>query len=247
MEKISKLKKSTLFLLCVLCMISCENAQEDLELINADLNEQYISNTGNSNISEPIEESENVEVELHMSFDDSTSEEDALKTFDKATAKYLKETSSGKAASKFRYRVKTRTSSTQHYGTDAPVYAKIRFFTDKGNRVYTKRLDDPNKNDFEEGKTDYFLLSVTPSTSLCWATVNPIGSSLRLKGTDGWGVLQFTVDMTAQMQYSNSATGYSSFNTYPNVLLDNISENYWDEYVIDNYNGYTGVVGFNCD
>ncbi len=247
MKIISELKNVAILMLCIVCMTSCEKSEEDLELSNADLDEAYISNTGNSDISEPIKESENVKVVLHMTFDDSTNEEEALEAFEKATAKYLRETSNDKAASKFRYRVKTRTSSTNHYGTDAPVYARIKFFTDKGHRVYTKRLDNPNKNDFEEGKTDYFLLSVTPSSSLCWATVNPIGSSLRLKGTDGWGVLQFTVDMTAQMQYSNSATGYSSFNTYPNVLLDNISENYWDEYVIDDYNDYTGAVGFNCN
>ncbi|NQY05207.1 MAG: hypothetical protein HRT68_03120 [Flavobacteriaceae bacterium] len=242
-------KVNFLVLLLTLAIISCDKE----ELVEANLQsdaEQFISNTGNSDKEGEIVESEDVEIALHMSFDENISEEDALATFERATADYLASQPQEAWVNKFRYRITTKTSSTNNYGTDAPVYSKVKFYTNRGNFQYTKRLDNPNKNDFKEGKTDYFLLEVTTNYPPCWIRLVPNGSLVKLQGTDGWGLTKLVIDMTESMQLGGAdASGHISMTDYPNVLLDNISSNYWDEYVITGKNGFYGSMTLqeNCD
>ncbi|QKX05868.1 hypothetical protein HN014_13435 [Aquimarina sp. TRL1] len=233
------MRKTLLLALASLAILSCERSKLNSE------NENIAIEDANSF----EKESDNVEIVLHRTFSKDVSKEEALAQFEQATKDYIrKEGQNGKfPRSILKYRVITKTSNINNHGTDGIVHARVKFQTDRGVLTFVKRLDRVGINDFEEGNTDYFLLKVNLSNPICWATIQSTGTAIGLKGTDGWGVDRFHVDMTPQMQSPNptSISGGSYMYSYPNDLLDSQHSYQWDKYEITQYQ-QTEYLTFGC-
>ncbi len=242
MKELINFRIFTILALYVVLATSCEKS-EDVEKIDK---EDFMSLSENSSTSFD-EESENVKILLHMSFDATVNKEDAKAQFEKAIVEYSKEKQLSKSPrNTFNFMVRTKTLNNSDFGTDGVVHARVYFQTDIGLLKYTRRLDNPNRNDFEKGKTDFFYLEATTPAPICEVSVRRFNTAIGLKGTDSWGVREFSVDITQANQYPIPSSGSSEMDSFPYTVLANISSNFWDKYEITT-NQPTGTLSFGCN
>ena len=87
------------------------------------------------------------------------------------------------------FNISTRTCDVDHGGTDDDVFITI-YVKKGGNKFsFTRELDNPGINDFEEGSLDRFVLTSGGKT------MDQItGIVVKLRGDDGWCMLEVDIE-----------------------------------------------------
>jgi len=237
MKYLDNLKIMVLVFGSVLFIASCDKSETETELPKTDTQEEgFMSKTGNSDSA--IEEtSEMLSPLLHIHFDSALSKEDVDAKFDEAVGTYLKENKiADKSSKNWYYKIQTYTGKGRNNETDANVWGRVDFVTDRGHRhLAWVELDSGLFYDSREGGWDAYLFrSTSQNPSINW--VEAERATLALQGTDGWYVKRFDVHVHTSYQ-STSATGGSHIFSNPNQWLDNANSSGWDYYG-------TGKVGY---
>jgi len=222
-----------------LVMVSCqkEEAENDLFIENAQ-EEGFLSETGN-NDSEIEATSEILSPLLHRRYDASLSREEASALFDSEISKFKKENGQASRASYFYFQVETRTSNYAHSQTDANVWARVNFLTDKGTKNVPWFPLNNTGDDRQNGAWDFYYFG-THASSISWLEAK--SATVALQGTDGWHVKYFDVRVYSWKQ-SASATGNTRAISNPEIWLDNTTSSGWDYYSTGNVG--TGRTTFN--
>jgi hypothetical protein len=226
------LKLSLIVSLCCLFAISC-NKDEELKF-EPNLEEGLKSATGDKAIAcesntEPIKS----EVVFRKSYSKDLSVEEADALWNEEMTNLKLPSLKMARATDWYQSVRYRTGTQKYNDTDGDVYVSIIYRTDVGN-YSTSVLDDSGENK-GKGEWDYFLVrSSIPGKAVSWVELK--SAWLCLKGTDGWFVTHFIINLVSRMQRYPS-TGGSYILSYPNVWLDNTSRFRWDCY-------NTGNIGF---
>ncbi len=244
-----KFKSTTIFssLIAVICLsfflTSCEKTEQVIDAATTEAIQEGNKSTTNNNEELLIDENTEVlEPALRMSFSDDLTREEADAQWKKAVDKYINQlkleepqlAERGVSTELF-FRLRTKTGPQTNNGTDANVYGRLNFASNRGN-ITTKWFNLDNfGDDREEGDWDYYLLRAPINgSSISWARAR--WGQLALKGTDGWFPTDFDIYMYPSYQ-TVSATGSSHLYSHPNVWLDNSSSSSWDYY-------NTGTIGY---
>lgn len=217
-----------------LVMTSCQKEEPQNELFIENTQEEgFVSKTGN-NDSEIEATSEVLTPLLHRSYDASMSKEEAAALFHADVAKFEKENGKTNRPGKYiKFEVWTLTSSLSHSQTDANVWARANFLTDKGSKnVPWFRLNNEG-NDRENGAWDFYYFG-THTSSINWFEAK--SATVALQGTDGWHIKYFDIRVWGSKQYS-SASGNSRVLSNPESWLDNNTSSGWDYH----NTGYVGT------
>jgi len=208
------------------CQKSELNETESTENINQE--EGFRSVTGNSD--SEVEEISKEKPIYHVTYKGNLTSEEAEARFEKDAAKFMAEykKSHRGVSTEWFYRIATRTGTQTHNDTDADVYGRVTFQTDKGFRNPGWVELDNFGNDRERGDWDFYIFRATyPGQAVSW--VEAECAQLALRGTDGWFVTRFYAQVYTSIQTLPS-TGYSRIISSPNVWLDNASSSGWDYY-----------------
>ncbi len=233
MKRFEKLQKLGCVLVCTLLIIACEKSDGESEFIDAQEKEGFMSETGKHDSEIEELQSDEVTLVLHMSFDGDLSEEEASAKFDVAVKNHFKNNSiqSKDVSTEWGYRIATHTGPQSNNNTDGEVQAKAYFKTNQGTYVYNRILDNVG-NDREKNQWDYYYFTVSPNNAvISWIELTK--ASIRLKGTDGWFIKRFYVQVYPGIQ-TISATGYTYIISSPNTWLDNNTASGWDTYATGN-------------
>ncbi|MBM1104880.1 hypothetical protein JQC67_01900 [Aurantibacter crassamenti] len=215
-------------LLIALIMTSCQKEETENELfIESSQEEGFTSKTG-YNDSELVSSLETLTPVLYKQYSGSLSREDAETSFLEEVHKFMIEEKSASKSEAFIYiKVAIRTDTDPHSQTDGNVWGRINFLTNNGDyQVPWFRLNDPSRNDFENGSWDFFYLKGHIPRSN-WIEVK--NATLALQGTDGWNVKWFDVHLQDDSRYSR-ASGRTDIYNNPEVWLDNTTNSGWDFY-----------------
>lgn len=210
-----------------LVLVSCQKEETENDLrIEKSQEEGFFSKTGN-NDSELDTSSEILIPLLHKQYDASLSREDVEASFEADVSKFMKEESKANRPRSYVYiQVATRTGTYSHSESDANIWARVNFLTDKGSHLPPWfKLDDPIRNDFENGAWDFFYFGVHIS-SINWVEVE--NATLALQGTDGWYVQWFDVHLKNDSRYEGAASGRSDIYSNPQSWMDNSTSSGWD-------------------
>ncbi len=236
MKKIQNLKTLAALIIGVLFIVSCEKSDvEETEIDQiVDVEEGFKSTTGSNDEVLDLKSKSNLPV-LKMHFDKDVSKEEAMLKFNLAVDSYIsKQPVQDKAFStEWFYRVWTYTGHQSNNDTDGDVGAYIRFTTSKGGYTPPFNWMDNSGDDREGGWDAYLFKASFPGEAVEWVEVDY--GRVYLKGTDGWFITQFVVQLWTSDQ-TLPAQGFSQFWSYPNVWLDNDSGSGWDNY-------YSGNIG----
>jgi len=219
---------------CIFFATSCEKTETETDLPNEDSKEEgFYSKTGN-NDSEIESPSEFLTPLLHRRYDASFSKEEAQALFRSEVVKFKKENGhTNRTASYIYFDVDTRTSNYAHSQTDANVWARVNFLTDKGPKNLPWFRLNKTGDDRQNGAWDFYHFG-THVSSINWLEAK--SATVALQGTDGWHVRYFDIRVYGYKQYS-SATGNSRVLSNPETWLDNNTSSGWDYYST----GYVGT------
>lgn len=219
-----------------LFITSCEESElnEETSIFEDEQVEGFKGQTYNSDFQE--EEVSDEKPLFHITYSGNISEEEANAKFDtdvKAFKEEYKKSNRGVSTEWF-YTVLTHTGTQTYNDTDAKVYSRVEFKTNKGGIWSTRTLNNLG-NDREIGDWDFYLFrTYYPGQAVSW--VELYNASISLLGTDGWFVTHFHVAVVPINQ-SISSSGYTRIFTYPNVWLDNPSSSGCDVYESSNSEG----------
>ncbi len=230
MKTLNNLKKYLVLTALALFIASCEKSEliEETSTPQGEQVEGFKSQTGNSD--SEIGNLSDEKPLFHMKYGGDISEEEANARFEvdvKAFIEEYKKNNKGVSTEWF-YRIVTHTGTQTYNDTDANVWGRVQFKTDKGNiNAGWKELNNFG-NDREKGDWDYYIFRAAyPGQAVSWVEVDH--ASLALQGTDGWFVTHFYAQVYTSIQ-SISSSGYSRIIAYPNVWLDNNTSSGWDYY-----------------
>ena len=236
MKNQNNFKMSVLAFSYALLIVSCDKTEAEIELPKTDTQEEgFMSKTGNSDAA-PEDTSEMLSPLFHEHFDGAMSKEEVAANFDEAVSKYMKENPNvSKSSTEWYYQVQTYTGTQTHNDTDANVWGRVDFVTDRGHRhlAYVELDKGLFYNSREGGWDTYFFRSTTQNPSINWLEAER--ATLALQGTDGWYVKYFDIHVHSADQ-SAAASGSTHVYSDPEQWLDNASSSGWDYYS-------TGTVG----
>ena len=215
-----------------LVMVSCQKEEYEPTLNYENPQEEgFVSKTDNSD-SEIEISSEALTPLLHKQYDASLSRDEASALFDAEISKLNKENELANKASYFYFQIETRTSNYAHSQTDANVWARANFMTDKGPKNLPWFPLNNAGDDRQNGAWDFYYFG-THVSSISWLEAK--SATVALQGTDGWHVKYFDLRVYSWKQFAN-ATGNTRAISNPEIWLDNVTSTGWDYY-------YTGNVG----
>lgn len=230
MKTLNNLKKYLVLMTLAFFIASCEESElnEKTSISQDEQEEGFKSQTENSD--SEIEELSDEKALFHMRYSGDISEEEANTKFDVDVKSFMEEYKKNNrgVSTEWFYFISTHTGIQTDNNTDASVWARALFKTDKGGiNAGWKELNNYG-NDREKGDIDFYLFrTYYPGQAVSWVEVDY--ASIALKGTDGWFVTRFNVILRDDEQ-SVSASGKSEIITYPLVWLDNTSSGGWDYY-----------------
>ena len=226
-------------LISLVFMVSCEKSEYEPDYyIEEDQEEGFLSETG-ENDSEIETTLETIVPLLHKRYDGSLSKEEASALFAAEVSKFQKESDQANKASYFYFQIETRTSNYAHSQTDANVWARANFLTDKGPKNLPWFPLNNAGDDRQNGAWDFYYFG-THASSISWLEAK--SATVALQGTDGWHVKYFDLRVYSWKQ-SVSASGNTRAISNPEIWLDNITSTGWDYYSTGNVG--TGRTTFN--
>jgi hypothetical protein len=230
MKTFNNFKKIVLIMTLTIGFVSCEKS----ELDSSDNTEAFTqeegfkSTTGNSN-----SKLENISPEkpvFHMTYEGSLSKKEANTKFEVDAARFMKKYKNNNRAvsTEWFYSISTGTGTQTYNDTNANVWGKVTFQTDKGYRdAGWVKLDNPG-NERGRGDWDFYIFRTTyPGEAVSW--VETECATLTLEGTDGWFVTHFNAQVYESIQ-TLPASGNSGIISMPNIWLDNNTIRVWDSY-----------------
>jgi len=221
-------------LVLALVMASCqkEEPENDVFIENAQ-EEGFVSKTGKSDSEMEISSGVLTPL-LHRSYDASMSKEEASALFHADVDRFEKENGhANRTGSYIKFEVWTRTSNHAHSQTDANVWGRVNFLTDKGSKNLPWFRLNNEGDDRENGAWDFYYFG-THASSISWFEAK--SATVALQGTDGWHVKYFDIRVWGHKQFS-SASGNSRVLSNPEIWLDNNTSSGWDYH----YTGYVGT------
>jgi len=226
-------------------MTSCEQEAiiSTTDTLDVNSEENFKSTTGNANDTTPLLP-DGVEAEkplLHVRFSADMSEDEVEEQWGKMVDEYVsslnttaEELESRGVSTEWFSSVRTRTGTQTHNDTDATVYARLNFRSDRGIKTHSWYHLNNSGDDREKGDWDVYLFrSELPGQAVSWIEVR--WAQLALRGTDGWFVTDFDIYVHPYYQ-STGSSGSSYIFASPGLWMDNASSSAWDYY-------YTGVIG----
>ena len=220
MNTLNNLKEYFVLIALALFITSCEESElnEEPTISQAEQVEGFKGQTQNIDFS--MEELSNEEALFHVTYSGDISEKEANAKFNTDVKIYIEEykKSNKGVSTEWFYYIWTHTGTQSHNNTDADVYSRVEFRTNKGGLRVNKTLNHWG-DDREKGDWDYYLFSTSyPGQAVSW--VEFYSARLSLWGTDGWFVTHFNVTAFPYYQ-STSSSGYTKIIATPNVWLDN--------------------------
>ncbi len=230
MKTLSNLKGAVLFLVLAISFASCEKSEIEQENSETTIQQEegFKSRTGNNDT-----EIDNFTAEkpiFHMTYKGDLTEEEANAQFKVDADRFIEnyKRSHRGVSTEWFYRIVTHTGTQTNNNTNANVWGRVTFQTDKGYKNAGWVKLDNFGNDREKGDWDYYIFRTEyPGQAVSW--VEAECASLALQGKDGWFVTHFYAQVYSSIQ-SISATGYSRIIAQPNVWLDNSTSSGWDYY-----------------
>lgn len=228
MKTLNNLKKYLMLIALALFIGSCEKSELNVETPVLQQEEGFKSLTGNSD--SKLQNLSDEKPIFYMKYKGNLTEEEANARFaidEQAFMKEYKKNNKGVSTEWF-YRIVTHTGTQTNNDTDANVWGRVQFKTNKGNRNAGWKELDNFGDDREKGDWDYYVFRTSyPGQAVSWVEVDR--ACLALQGKDGWFVTHFYAQVYPSIQ-SISSTGYSRIISTPNVWLDNSTSSGWDYY-----------------